>query len=100
MARQASAPDLPDEQLTAVPERLWTIDDVAAFLRRCENTARSITRRPDAPPAVFSDGKGALWDPRAWWAWAETRTAAAVAGTAVPATGTRQARAQGRATRV
>jgi hypothetical protein len=57
-----------------VPERLWRIADVAAFLCRCENTARKIVKLPDTPAPVFVDGDGAVWDPRAWWAWAERRT--------------------------
>ena len=100
-----SIPDQPDDDgRDMIPATtLWTIHDVAAFLQRSENTARAFIRtNADAPPPVHCDGRGDLWDPRAWWLMIETRQLAAedARKRALRSSRAKAGHAKGRGTRV
>jgi predicted DNA-binding transcriptional regulator AlpA len=53
-------------------EQLWTINDLAAFLRVGRTTAYEVAASPSAPKAVRI-GSSRRWFPGDWVKWAERR---------------------------
>ena len=66
-----------------MPERLWTIDDVADFMALSPAQAAYAMRQPDAPKAIVLPSKGTgarkikRWVPEEVREWALTYRAAA-----------------------
>lgn len=54
-------------------DRLWTLDDVAAFLAVSRRTVQRLARQPGFPPRLVLGHQLHRWDPTAVRAWAATR---------------------------
>ena len=71
-------PSQPGPRLHRGTEPLWTITDVAAYLKVSVRTARDLVARPGFPPRIRVSPQVHRWEPDAVRAWVKVRQDVAV----------------------
>jgi hypothetical protein len=67
--RRPTVAELRDRPLPT--DRLWTIEDVAAFLQCSVREAEDVVKDPGVPQPRLSRGRLRRWSPKHWHAWME-----------------------------